>query len=97
MGSGTGTGSMSDQKTSNALRRALHGLSQEQRMKVIANLPEPRRYGTSYAGEESTRAGWSIYREPTTINPPTTLRLHKRSPTGKLLMVINITENGVTK
>ena len=74
------------------MSHALQGLTPEQRLKVLALLPERH---ISHTG--NTREGWSIYRSPTTINPPTTLRLHKRDGKGRLVQVISITENGVTK
>jgi hypothetical protein len=69
---------------------ARNGLSDEQRARVDALLPGaiPGKMGTQ------AREGWSIFRSPTTVNPPTTLRLHKRNRSGRLVTVISITENG---
>lgn len=71
--------------------KAYDGLSQEQRMKVKAALMQ---HGVNHNRGSD---GWSLYRMPTVANPPTTLRLHYRDSNGKLLQVINITTDGVTR
>jgi hypothetical protein len=73
-------------KAAHQVLNAMKGLSQEQRMRVNLIL-----------GEQSTNEGWSLYRMPTTQNPPTTLRLLKRDGHGNLTQVVGITESGVTK
>lgn len=94
---------MSGSKRSRSLqsRRAhlLDGLSQEQRLRVSLELD--RIYTTNNPGkkgnhESGNRAagyeGWSLFRLPTTVNPPIVLRLLKRDSNGKLCQVISITE-----
>ena len=81
---------------------AYQGLSQEQRLRVRAELMahdavKTTRMRSTLDGPNRPAEGWYIYRIPTTVHPPTTLRLHYRSATGKLLQVISITENGVTR
>lgn len=74
-----------------------YGLTQEQRIRVKAELDArchqaggALSYNEYYSNRP--REGWFIYRQPTTINPPTILRLHKRDGQDRLLQVISITE-----
>lgn len=78
--------------------QAMHGLTPAQREIVkleFAVICAPvTNWGT---GKGNPLEGWSIYREPITINPPTILRLHHRNGLGKLDTIISITEKGTTK
>ena len=75
---------------------AYRGLSVEQRIKVKAILSKeaPVADGRRARRGDRPRQGWSIFRSPTTIHPPTTLRLHYRDANGKLVKVTSITEPG---
>jgi hypothetical protein len=77
-------------KPSFAVVKATDGCSPAQRALIAAHIETMRKRGM-------TLEGWSIYRMPTTIHPPTTLRLHHRNALGKLMQVISITEDGVNK
>lgn len=75
------------------------GLSSRQKLLVMVELgiPEQRTSNGRLDRRSATVSGWSVFREPTTIHPPTTLRLHKRDSRGRLVQVVSITENGVTR
>ena len=88
-------------KASNAMRTALRGLSDEQKVAIRLVLNKMnaghQRIGQDVNNAQPTDTrleGWSVYREPTTINPPTILRLHHRGIGGKLVRVVSITEKG---
>lgn len=75
------------------------GLSSRQRLLVMIELgiPEQRTSNGKLDRRNATVSGWSVFRELTTIHPPTTLRLRKRDSRGRLVQVVSITENGVTR
>ena len=71
----------------------LYGLSDQQRVKVAAALEAIRlsEYGRDKKGGYNY-PGWSLYRVPSTLNPPIVVRLIKRTPGGKIEQVISIAE-----
>jgi hypothetical protein len=72
--------------------RILHGLSPEQRFQVVGHLDRIAQADTSKQRGGGVPPGWSLYREPTTIHPPTVLRLLHRDERGRITQVISITE-----
>ena len=74
------------------LAHAMQGLTDEQRMRIAGEFEGIRlREGISRS-KGGRFEGWSLYREPSTKNPPHTVRLLKRSYDGRLLQVISISE-----
>jgi hypothetical protein len=84
-----------------AMASALRGLSEDQRKMIRLHLTAigviPGQHHGRRGAEESPYEGWSIYRQPTTGKEPRELLLHKRDARGKLIQVIVITQNGVTR
>lgn len=78
----------------NDLQNAIKGLTRLQRAVVVMRLEEEAPRDKVHGGRT---AGWSVYREPSTINPPTTVRLLHRNGMGKVTKTISVTENGLTK
>jgi hypothetical protein len=60
----------------------LAGLSPEQAAQVAEILPK----------ERYSKAGWFVYREPTTLHPPTVLRVFYRSLDGRMVRSFSVTE-----
>jgi hypothetical protein len=78
-----------------------HGLSPAQKAIIrwwwdTLGLLEDSHHGGRMAGN-SVFEGWSLERAPTTIHPPTHLRILKRDGNGKLQQSITVTENGIDK
>lgn len=87
------------QKGGRSYGKYLDGLTLRQRELVKLYLADARRgnHRGDRHRDDSAMSDWWVYRIPSTKNPPTTLRLHKRDNQGRIVQVISITENGVTK
>jgi hypothetical protein len=67
---------------------AFQGLTGEQRRRCKMEL-DARTIATA---DGRIREGWSLYRIPSTLNPPHTVRLLKRDANGRVVKVISISE-----
>ena len=74
------------------IAHAMQGLTEDQRVKVAGEFERIRiREGISRS-KGGRFEGWSLFREPSTKNPPHTVRLLHRNYNGQITQVISISE-----